>query len=443
MVVFESHQGHWREMVDQQLSATIVTDKERPWSDQIDSIRRLLGAPRNPLLFPPYYLKAAFRSIGGRLALIERDQRVVGAAFLFPRSLDAKERVLTLRYHPVGSELIDPKDVVRVLMPLVQEPLRSTSLVFYDPQDEQKYLAQDVETSALSDGSNIHIHTPTDNESGEIRNLQAQIWASSSDELYPTDIHSNEFRLATSLIASCCSKIAGFLFGFYRLGGPQLPEFWSQSVRPQFRMQSQMLAVSEEYRKLGVAFYLKKAQAKIALTEGLNVIHWTVDPLQYPNAMLNFGKLNAVAFTFYKHYYDVNNVLNRLPASRLEITWLPGTDRVRGALSTPSSEVVDLSKADPNVTRVNSGHRDQSSTACSPRIAIEIPSNWTALQTEDASLAADWRESTDRLFERYLGPNEGKYMITAVGIEGDRRYLVADRIDSNLVRTFIRSTKYP
>jgi len=422
-----------------ELSASIVTDKEEPWSEQLDVIRSQLGAPRNPLLFPPYYLKAAFRKIGGRVALIEKDQKMIGAAFLFPRSLDEVSKVFTLRYHQLGNEPVEPNEVIKALTPLVQEAPFSTSLIFYDPRDAQQYQARDVETTQLCDGSQIDIHTPTAPEADEIRNLQMQTWDSLPDELYPADIHSANFRLATSLVASSDSEIIGFLFGFYRLGGPQLPEFWSQSLRTELRVQSQMLAVSEKYRKLGIAFYLKKAQAKIATDEEIEVIHWTVDPLQYPNAVLNFGKLKAVAFTFYRNYYELNNLLNRVLASRLEITWLPSTDRVTQGLSDPSSDIVDLSKSDCNVTRVNSGPREALCSARSPRIAIEIPSNWTELQTENASLAAEWRESTDRLFEHYLGSIEGKYMITAVGREDNRKYLIADRIDSNLITTFITS----
>ncbi|MCC6705642.1 MAG: GNAT family N-acetyltransferase, partial [Thermomicrobiales bacterium] len=37
------------------------------WADEVDAIRSVLGAPDNPALFPPHFLKSTFPEIGGGL----------------------------------------------------------------------------------------------------------------------------------------------------------------------------------------------------------------------------------------------------------------------------------------------------------------------------------------------------------------------------------------
>ncbi len=62
-----------------------------------------------------------------------------------------------------------------------------------------------------------------------------------------------------------------------------------------------------------------------------------------------------------------------------------------------------------------------------PYIAIEIPANWAQMQRDDLSDALRWREATDRVFAHYIGIEDGKYVITGAAVEGERRFLVAQR----------------
>ena len=67
-------------------------------------------------------------------------------------------------------------------------------------------------------------------------------------------------------------------------------------------------------------------------------------------------------------------------------------------------------------------------------VAIEVPSNWTALQNKDLEQALIWRETTDRIFQQYLGCDEGKYIVTGVGQDGERKYLIAEKVDLALLK---------
>ena len=60
-------------------------------------------------------------------------------------------------------------------------------------------------------------------------------------------------------------------------------------------------------------------------------------------------------------------------------------------------------------------------------IAVEIPADWTKLQQADLATAEAWRQLTDQVFGHYIGIAPGRYTITGVGVDEDRRYLLAER----------------
>jgi len=187
-----------------------------------------------------------------------------------------------------------------------------------------------------------------------------------------------------------------------------------------------------DYRGLRIGYLLKKIQAEQALAQGIGIIHWTVDPLQYANAALNFGLLRALCFTFTPDYYPFRNELNRSPASRLSLTWLIDTERVHAMpLFDAKSVVIDLTRR-PEIERVNQGWQSVDFTVDTPLIAIEIPTNWTMVQQTQPDVALQWRSVTDQIFSHYLGSTAGTYVITDVGVEGEQRFLIAQRVDETL-----------
>lgn len=408
IVALDSHSDHWRA--------------------NLDTLYQQLGGGQNPHLLPYHFLQAAFPHIGGVAVRVQQGEQVVGGAFALPYNRDPTSPdhrlAYVIRYHDASSvaESID----WALLRLRFAQLLACDQLLFYDPTAPHPYAPTHQPVGVLDIGR------PDAAEAATIRDQQQHIWGSPPEFLYPVDLHSTDFPLGTTLVARVDGAVAGFLFGFYKQGGPALPDQWGVHADRTLRVESQLMGVLPAHRGLRLGYLLKKIQAEQALAQGISVIHWTVDPLQYANAALNFGLLRAVAFTFTPDYYPFRNALNRGPASRLSLTWLIDTNRVRRVpLFAAQSTVVQLAQQ-PSITRVNDGWQRIDLTADASRIAIEIPANWTNLQQTHPDEALHWRAATDQLFSHYLGSTPGHYVITDVGIDGEQRFLVAQRADNVL-----------
>lgn len=397
------------------------------WRAELDALYQQFGGGQNAALLPYHFLQAAFPHIGGEAIRVEHEGVLIGAAFALPYDRDATSTrqlpAYVIRYHTLPTA---PPFNWEILRPQFTHLLQTDSIVFYDPTAAHSYTA-----TQRSIGT-VDIGRPSADEAATIRTFQQQIWGSPPEFLYPVDLHSSDFPLGTSLVARVDGGVAGFLFGFYKRGGPTLPGAWTMHEQRTLRIESQLMGVLPAYRGLRLSYLLKKVQAENALAQGISVIHWTVDPLQYTNAALNFGLLRAVCFTFTPDYYPFRNDLNRSPASRLSLTWLIGSARVRDVpLYDAQSTILHLAHH-PAIVRVNEGWQRLAFTADAPLIAIEIPANWTKLQQEAPDEALQWRTATDQLFSHYLGSTPGRYVITDVGVDGEQRFLIAQRAEDAL-----------
>lgn len=408
------------------VTVSLLGAKSSHWSAEVDRLRRMLGAPNQPLLFPPHFLYSTFPKIGGEVVTVSRGGELCGAGTLFPRGVRNGRRIYTLRFHAVGPEFAG--DQARLLLADVSAALGGAKVVFYDPAVPHHFTRTG---ELLSPGIDIGI--PDAEEAQAVRRLQQVIWGGEPDGLYPADLHSTGFGAGTTLVARKGGEVVGFLFGFYRFAGSPLPELWDRRYGGDLRLESQLLGVLPQVRKQGVGFLLKKAQAQDAQRQGIGIVNWTVDPLQYTNAILNFGRLKALAIDYYPDYYTFRNSLNQVVASRFGMTWLVQTERVRAALEDESGATILNLRDDPSIARVNEGGDAVDLEATTARIAVEVPANWTNLQREDREQALHWREATDRLFGHYLGSTPDKYAVTSVGEDGDRKYLIAERVTPEFV----------
>ena len=397
----------------------------------------LLDVQNNPTVFPYHFLQVVLPSLGGAIVEASADSRPLVVAFIFPRGISGRPpcpspesgtrsgREYTLRYHPLREHGDEPA-LIATIAEEIRNRLDAAAVVPYSPHQRHTF-----SRSEIMAGSAVVGH-PDEAEAAQIREMHQRIWSSPPEYLYPSDIHADDFRLGTSHVARVDDKLAGFLFGFYRFDGPLLPESWATRFRSDLRLESQMMGVMPQYRGLRLGNRLKRAQADEALAKGINVVHWTADPLQYPNAALNFGLLRAIAFDFLPDYYPFRNDLNRVPASRFALTWLVDTERVRSVPVTGSPALVLNLRRQPRFYRVNSGYAQIRMNVEDPFIAIQIPANWTEMQQTALDDALRWREATDAIFRRYIGVEDGRYVITGIAVDGDSRYLIGERADEAL-----------
>ncbi len=392
------------------IEVTLLTPRQPDWATAVDRLYYQLGGGNNSTLLPYHFLQVVLPQIGGHLACIQQAGAVVGLGVLLPRQ---QPNHFTLRLQPRSA--VNGLDGAAVAY-LLQRYLPGAHLTLYDPTAVQSFLP--THQQLTSGEMSVDIGRPDAAEAAAIRTFQQRIWGNPPEFLYPSDIHSTDFALGTSLVARVAGVLAGFLIGFDKFGGTADP----------VRLESQILGVLPEYRKLRIGALLKQAQAQQAAARGLQVINWTADPLQYPNAALNFGLLRAVAFDFYADYYPFRNELNRAPASRLGLTWRIGSQPVQAALqSLAPATVVNVDQAS-GVVRVNDGYATVDLSASAPTLAIEIPANWTALQQQDFSTAMRWRAATDSLFSHYVSRGPGKYAVTGVGSAGEQCFLIMERV---------------
>ena len=166
---------------------------------------------------------------------------------------------------------------------------------------------------------------------------------------------------------------------------------------------SHMAAVLPAYRRQRIVYRLKMAQRAIVLADGLDVMTWTADPLQYPNASLNAAALGAICRTYKREVYgNMRMALNgALPTDRLYWRWELASPRVeecartgepaRAPVAPTALTDVDLAGAAPRLRRTRE--------PAGPLVGIQIPRRLHDVLAHDAGWALEWRQGTRVLFE--------------------------------------------
>jgi predicted GNAT superfamily acetyltransferase len=186
---------------------------------------------------------------------------------------------------------------------------------------------------------------------------------------------------------------AGFVFGF--LG---IRDF-------HFRHHSHMLAVREPYRGSSLAVDLKQAQRDHCLDQGIEIIGWTMDPLEARNATFNFTKLGAYTREYHRDFYGaMPDKLNAgLPSDRIYVEWPIGHDRtykrLKGEDHAPSLE--DAEKEQIAYLLAANGDRPGAlaQIADESHLLVAIPRAFQELKARDAGLALEWRMAARGAFE--------------------------------------------
>ncbi len=242
----------------------------------------------------------------------------------------------------------------------------------------------------------IHDLTTLD-EFQQVRQIQQRCWGFAHGEgLYAPLLISAARNGGMVLGAFDSEQMIGFLFGF--LG-----------VNPERRLKlcSQTMGVLPDYRNRGVASRLKWAQRARMLAVGIDLITWTFDPLEAPNARLNLHTLGATVSTYDRNLFgeDFGELGRGLPSDRFQASWWINSARVsrlaegaRPAADELSGPLVNRCAGDGLARRIV----DLNLSLEAPIVHVEIPDDTQAVKRADLALARDWRMQTRLVFEAYL-----------------------------------------
>jgi predicted GNAT superfamily acetyltransferase len=194
-------------------------------------------------------------------------------------------------------------------------------------------------------------------------------------------------------------RLVGFVFGFVGL----TPGGRSKHC-------SHIAGVVPSCQNQNVGHQLKLAQREYVLSQGLDLVTWTFDPLESRNARLNFHKLGVTCNTYvrdlYGHMRDELNV--GLPSDRFQVDWYVAsahvTDRLAGGWTGPSLSALQAERV-PVVNPVQPGG-DALPRPCQAvlpiegdRLLVQIPARFQAVKLADMGLALAWRQQTRSIFE--------------------------------------------
>ncbi len=231
----------------------------------------------------------------------------------------------------------------------------------------------------------------------QVREVQQQIWGFTQGEgLYPPMLKTAAENGGTIIGAFDGGKLIGFLFGFLGLHTDR-----------HLKLCSQTMGILPEYRNKGVAATLKWAQRDRVLANDIDLITWTYDPLEAPNARLNLRTLGGVVHVYKQNIYGENfGALGKgLPSDRFLVEWWIATERVQQRHDRIAVEPIGVDS--PIVNTCSGGTGDRRITAVdlnleAPIIRVEIPNDLQAIKKANMALAHDWRLKTRQLFEAYF-----------------------------------------
>jgi predicted GNAT superfamily acetyltransferase len=165
---------------------------------------------------------------------------------------------------------------------------------------------------------------------------------------------------------------------------------------------SQLTGVVPEHQSRGLGYQIKLFQRQVALSEGIDRIAWSFDPLQAGNAHFNLARLGAQARRFVENMYGprTDRLSAGAPTDRLIAEWELAS--APPALL-PFESVSEL----PRLLELSDKPREgliplglsPGALLTSPRLLLEVPIDITALRSEDPETAETWRSLVGQAFQ--------------------------------------------
>jgi chorismate synthase len=268
-------------------------------------------------------------------------------------------------------------------------------------------------------------------ECRQVAELEQEIWAyTNAEDVVPPPV----------LIVSV--KRGGILLGGFDQAGTMKGFVYSIPAVKEGRLTqwSHMLGVTRDARGSGLGAALKLVQRDRALAMGIELIEWTFDPLQAPNAHLNFAKLGIVVEEYEENIYgDSSSPLHRgSPTDRFVAEWrltaphvvrrieARGLPLVRDA-GVAGAQIVNPSMAGRRWIRPSGANLSLDAA----RLLVEIPVGFVEMQLEDAPLALEWRLATRAIFQHYFARGYRAVDFFLSRPSGRGQYLLARKGDTH------------
>jgi chorismate synthase len=228
--------------------------------------------------------------------------------------------------------------------------------------------------------------------------LQERTWGEGFAERVPATI----LRITQKLggIASGAfdedGRLLGFVFGMTGWVDGE-PLHWSD-----------MLAVRPAARDRGIGDRLKRHQRAVLLSNGVERVQWTFEPLEARNAYLNLTRLGGVARSYHRDYYEGSDspLHAGIGTDRLVVTWDLSSARVAARLdgeSAPPSreELLRLPAVNP-VTATDPPRCEPPVMPAADAVRIAVPADLQRLREGAPAVAMEWRAHTRAAFESCL-----------------------------------------
>ena len=252
--------------------------------------------------------------------------------------------------------------------------------------------------------------------------LERQIWGlESGEDVVSVPVFVASIKRGGLLVGAFDgTALVGFVYSFPGLkhGAPMQ---WSH-----------MLGVAEGWRHAGVGYRLKLAQRERTLAQGLDLVEWTFDPLQAPNAHLNFARLGGIAEEYLRDVYgDSVSPLHRgAPTDRFILQWHLRSPRVVARLGGAELPTAVSERHAPlvNPTRAEGRWRVCDEPRHLPdghgEVRVEIPPDFGGMLLAAPPVALAWRLATRAIFEHYLARGYQVREFLASRQDGGGHYLL-------------------
>ena len=227
--------------------------------------------------------------------------------------------------------------------------------------------------------------------------LQRITWGDAFADLVPASILKVSQRVGGVAAGAfdADGRLLGFVFGLTGVERGCLVH-WSD-----------MLAVREEARDMGLGRRLKEYQRDAVRALGATVIYWTYDPLVARNAHLNFNKLGVRAVEYVEEMYgDTDSDLHRgLGTDRFVVAWpvsRPESDALAAAsarLASDGDAVREAPLINPDLADGNVPNLELIDNARPTYLRVAIPCDIFAVKAHSLDFAGRWRQSTRRAFQ--------------------------------------------